>query len=119
MRSSRGSGSPETVSSDEFHPRLTSPIEGRDLIEALKPSPSMGEGWVGVMPRHHRPCNIAPDHHLPVFGIEAQGSAGGSAPPACRSSIEILSGERTKAMRPSRGGRLMVTPWSSRRWQVA
>ena len=44
----------------------------------------------------------------------AQGSAGGSAPPICSSSIEIPSGDFTKAMRPSRGGRLMVTPalWS-------
>ena len=31
-------------------------------------------------------------------------------PPRCRISIEIWSGERTKAMCPSRGGRLMVTP---------
>jgi hypothetical protein len=45
-----------------------------------------------------------------VFGIEAQGSAGGSDAPFCSSSIETLSGERTKAMCPSRGGRLIVTP---------
>ena len=32
--------------------------------------------------------------------------------PACRISIEISSGERTKAMWPSRGGRLIVTPLS-------
>src|SRR5688572_24476332 len=53
-------------------------------------------------------------YQLPVFGIDFQGSAGGRAPPFCRSSMEMLSGERTKAMRPSRGGRLMVTPpaWS-------
>ena len=38
------------------------------------------------------------------------GSAAGFAWPFCRSSIEMLSGLRTKAMRPSRGGRLMVTP---------
>jgi NhaB family Na+:H+ antiporter len=42
--------------------------------------------------------------------MEAQGSRGGSAPPRCSSSIEMPSGERTKAMRPSRGGRLIVTP---------
>ena len=49
----------------------------------------------------------------------SQGSAGASAAPFCSSSIEMLSGERTKAMRPSRGGRLIVTPCSMSRWQVA
>ena len=49
-------------------------------------------------------------HHFPVFGIESQGSLGESGAPFCRSSMECLSGERTKAMVPSRGGRLMVTP---------
>ncbi len=49
-------------------------------------------------------------YHSPVLGIEAQGSAGASASPFCRSSMEMLSGERINAMRPSRGGRLIVTP---------
>ena len=49
-------------------------------------------------------------HHCPIFGMVVQGSAGASAAPFCSNSIEMLSGERTKAMRPSRGGRLMVTP---------
>ena len=49
-------------------------------------------------------------YHVPVFGIDAQGSCLGLAPPFCRSSIEMLSGERTKAALPSRGGRLIVTP---------
>ena len=49
-------------------------------------------------------------HHFPVFGIEAHGSFGGSGAPFCSSSIECLSGERTNAITPSRGGRLMVTP---------
>ena len=59
---------------------------------------------------------------LPVLGgdlVVHQGSAGALASPFCRSSKEMLSGERTKAMWPSRGGRLMVTPLSIRRWQVA
>ena len=47
-------------------------------------------------------------HQTPVFAIDAQGSRGSSAPPFCSSSTEIRSGERTKAMWPSRGGRLMV-----------
>ena len=58
-------------------------------------------------------------HQCPVFSMLAQGSAGALASPACRSSMDMLSGERTKAMRPSRGGRLMVTPLSIRFWQVA
>ena len=49
-------------------------------------------------------------HHFPLFGIETQGSLGGNGEPFCKISIECLSGERTKAMLPSRGGRLMVTP---------
>src|SRR5690606_38176958 len=58
-------------------------------------------------------------YHLPTLGIDAQGSCGGFAPPFCSSSIEMLSGERTKAIRPSRGGRLIVTPMSISRWHVA
>jgi lactoylglutathione lyase len=37
--------------------------------------------------------------------METQGSTGGRAVPSCNSSMEMPSGERTKAMRPSRGGR--------------
>ena len=43
---------------------------------------------------------------------------GASAAPFCSSSTEISSGVRTNAMRPSRGGRLMVTPASISRSQV-
>lgn len=46
-------------------------------------------------------------HHEPVFAIDAQGSCGGRCP-SCSNSIEIRSGERTKAICPSRGGRLIV-----------
>ena len=58
-------------------------------------------------------------YHFPVFGIDVQGSFGGSGLPFCSSSIECMSGERTNAMLPSRGGRLMVTPPFCRRSQVA
>ena len=58
-------------------------------------------------------------HQCPVFGIEVHGSAGGFASPFCRSSIECRSGERTKAIWPSRGGRLMVMPSFINRSQVA
>ena len=59
------------------------------------------------------------DRQRPVLGMDFQGSRGASAGPCCSSSIEMLSGERTKAMWPSRGGRLMVTPERIRRSQVA
>jgi len=52
----------------------------------------------------------APAHHVPVFSMLAQGSALGSGSPSCSNSIEMPSGDFTKAMRPSRGGRLMATP---------
>jgi len=58
-------------------------------------------------------------YQLPVFGIDAQGSSGAFAPPAWSSSTEIPSGERTNAIRPSRGGREIVTPWSIKRRQAA
>jgi hypothetical protein len=37
-------------------------------------------------------------HQLPVFGIEAQGSAGARCSPSCKSSSEMPSGVRAKAM---------------------
>ena len=62
---------------------------------------------------------IGPAYHSPLLGIDAHGSAGACAAPFWSSSIEMPSGERTNAMRPSRGGRLMVTPASiSRRQRV-
>ena len=60
-----------------------------------------------------------PDYQLPVFAMDCQGSCGGRAAPACSSSMEIPSGERIKAMCPSRGGRLMVMPCSTRCWHSA
>ena len=51
----------------------------------------------------------------PVLGIDAHGSAGASASPFWSSSTEMPSGERTNAMWPSRGGRLIVTPASASR----
>jgi len=53
---------------------------------------------------------ILRDYQTPMLGADFHGSRGSCAPPVCSSSTEMLSGERTKAMRPSRGGRLMVTP---------
>ena len=45
-----------------------------------------------------------------VFFMDAHGSAGARASPFCRSSTDWPSGERTNAIRPSRGGRWMTTP---------
>ena len=58
-------------------------------------------------------------YQLPVFGMEAQGSAFALAGPFCSSSMEMPSGVLMKAILPSRGGRLIVTPLSIRFWQVA
>jgi hypothetical protein len=53
------------------------------------------------------------NHQCPVFFIEIQGSLGGNLSPFCSNSIEILSGVRTNAICPSRGGRLITTPLSN------
>jgi hypothetical protein len=68
------------------------------------------KSFAGVGKQRGNGLSRPPDHHFPSFGIDAQGSFGGSGLPFCRSSIECLSGERTNAILPSRGGRLMVTP---------
>src|SRR3989344_4221250 len=49
-------------------------------------------------------------YHVPVLGTDFHGSSIGSGSPACKSSIEMPLGLLIKAMRPSRGGRLMTTP---------
>jgi hypothetical protein len=49
-------------------------------------------------------------YHSPILSIDDHGSWGGSALPFWSNSIEIWSGDRTNAMWPSRGGRLIVTP---------
>ena len=58
-------------------------------------------------------------YHEPVLAMLVQGSAGASASPACSSSMEMPSGVRIKAMRPSRGGRLIVTPRAIKALQVS
>ena len=76
----------------------------------------------GALTRRETPRDAAGSvraHQSPVLAIDTQGSRGGSEPSFCSSSMEMLSGERTKAMRPSRGGRLMVTPCFCRRSQAA
>ena len=84
------------------------------------PAPAIGAWTIGCsVPDEVEEAAVGPAYHAPVFGIDAQGSAGASAAPFCSSSIEMLSGVRTNAMRPSRGGRLIVTPASISRWQVS
>src|SRR5207244_5807131 len=60
--------------------------------------------------RQGSPITADNPHHLPLLGMDAHGSCDGSGAPFCNNSIECLSGERTNAITPSRGGRLMVTP---------
>jgi hypothetical protein len=54
-----------------------------------------------------------------MFGIDTHGSFGGRGPFLCKSSMECRSGDRKKAVLPSRGGRLMVTPPRTIRSQTA
>src|ERR1051325_431210 len=84
--------------------KLGQTFESELADRSLRPSPRKS----GARERAQR--SKRPRHHLPVFFIEDHGSFGGRAAPFCNSSIECLSGERTNAMVPSRGGRLMVTP---------
>ena len=119
----------EDASADALRPRpfpllshagMARPAGGGDVRDRARPEgdPSHLRRSQRARPRHISPrCALASDrapYQAPVFGIEAHGSCAGFGPPFCRISTEMLSGERTKAMLPSRGGRLMVTPafWS-------
>ncbi len=68
-----------------------------------------------------RPGRARPTPSLPGAGVRhaLPRLLGRPRAPFCSSSTEMLSGERTNAMRPSRGGRLIVTPWSISRRQAA
>ncbi len=61
-----------------------------------------------LQPRLVSSCSAPPEfrrgYHCPVLGMDFHGSAGGSALPFCSSSTEMLSGERTKAMRRRAAG---------------
>ena len=54
-------------------------------------------------------------YQLPVFTIDTQGSVGSSGSPCWSSSMDMPSGERTNAIRPSRGGRKIVVPDARKR----
>ena len=79
---------------------------------------AMDAQWGSSFPAPIKPFCINA-YQVPVLGMSAQGAAGASGSPFCSSSTETPSGERTNAIHPSRGGRLMVTPPSINRWQVA
>ena len=74
------------------------------------PQQLMNQGFLFARLKPRAQRNRVWRHHFPVLGMETHGSLGGSGAPFCSSSIECLSGERTNAITPSRGGRLMVTP---------
>ena len=94
---------------------ITKGLKSLERFGPIKSAISTNAGLAGQLgqPNFLRP------YQCPIFSIDVQGSAGSSASPICKSSIEILSGERTNAIRPSRGGRLMVTPLSIRCWHMS
>ena len=55
-----------------------------------------GQGRIGG-PRGSRSASLI-TYQWPVLAMLTQGSAGGKDSPSCSSSIDTLSGERTKAM---------------------
>ena len=86
---------------------------GTDALAENLRSPAVAEllSWIERL--------RAKPYQVPVLAIDAHGSAGALASPFCSSSMEMPSGDFTKAMRPSRGGRLMVTPLAIRSAQKA
>ena len=79
--------------------------QGGPAIGLFERRPDLRQGAIGIVG-----SEIHAPYQLPVLAIEAQGSFGGSAAPSCSNSMEIPSGERIKAIWPSRGGRFMTTP---------
>jgi len=79
---------------------------------------SMAAGFIGAK-NIKVPLTKSNAHDVKAMAAAAQGSAGGFASPFCKSSMECRSGERTNAIWPSRGGRLMVMPSFISRSQVA
>ena len=101
-RYSRASTEEETSSASDSASRQPCAAAGPAASSAASAAPAAA--------RRPPMARCRPAHQWPVFSMLFHGSAGASGVPACRSSIETLSGLRTKAMCPSRGGRLMVTP---------
>jgi len=98
------------------HPNSDTRLSGRKCPSGPGPQGTLittsSTSWVpafaGMTVKRRRQALPRRRYQLPVFSIEAQGSCGGRLSPRCRSSTEIPSGERTKAIWPSRGGRLIV-----------
>jgi hypothetical protein len=89
--------------------RIYWPVQGKDPAFLHRSSATVQSASGGGFPLYHEP----------VLAMLVQGSAGGSASPACSSSREMPSGVRMKAMRPSRGGRLTVRPRAMKALQVS
>ena len=94
-------------------------VHGRGHIQRQNQRQPTGPGPGGQRRQSQKTDRGEKPYQWPVFSMLAHGSAGSSASPSCNSSTEILSGLRTKAMRPSRGGRLMVTPLSCKCWHIS
>ena len=88
--------------------------EARRHIESFAGAGKQCQGQTGS----ERAVRRAPTNARCSASISRARSAAAAAP-FCNSSIECLSGERTNAMVPSRGGRLMVTPAFISRSQTA
>ena len=108
------------------HDQAAQPVIGRDI---LRPRPDLQQGAVNVEkigassrrrerrqtagsqgPGTRRQVRHRDVYQTPSLAMDAQGSRFGSGPPFCNNSIEMASGERMKAIWPSRGGLLIVTP---------
>jgi hypothetical protein len=75
----------------------------RGVFVLTHPLPLSSDGFNPLSPgaevgRRARRWGLRRGYQTPVFDIDAQGSLGASASPFCSNSIEIRSGERTKAM---------------------
>src|SRR3546814_5964477 len=83
--------------------RFTSSQHEVNHIKGASPGGADAKGLGGGVSKGEAGSRSA--YQLPVFCIDAQGSFGGSDSPFCSSPMGMPSGERTKAMWPSRGGR--------------
>ena len=95
---------------------------GRSLVDRhglASTAIHLRQNWGGNGAKLYADTKISLSHHQPSLAMLAHGSSIGLASPFCSNSIEMLSGERINAMRPSRGGRFIVTPASINLLQVS
>ena len=108
------STSPPALPTPVARPSSTSSTPAFSSYSELIP-----RGYPTSAPSSHSLAPRPTGYQLPVLPIDAQGSFGSWASPFCRSSMLMSSGDRTKAIRPSRGGRLIAIPASINRWHTA